>query len=131
MYGVSSLPRFHRTGPSTQENAFARISLRSAIFVCLYPTNTLSCGMKGFSMRPIFSRILRTGSLVFCLLALFSLTLTQSPIASAQTGPSLASLAQQGEQACLQPPRQIHLSLLTDQQLVSYGLPSHAIIAKN
>ncbi|HEY5002236.1 MAG TPA: G1 family glutamic endopeptidase [Ktedonobacteraceae bacterium] len=82
-------------------------------------------------MRPIFSRILRTGSLVFCLLALFSLTLTQSPTVSAQTGPSLASLAQQGEQACLQPPRQIHVSLLTDQQLVSYGLPSHAIIAKN
>ena len=82
-------------------------------------------------MRSFFHRIIRAGSLVFCLLALFSLTLTQSPTASAQTGPSLASLAQQGEQTCLQPPQHMHLSTLTDQQLVSYGLPIHAIIAKN
>jgi len=51
--------------------------------------------------------------------------------ASAQTIPSLASIALQGEQACLQPPQQINLALLTDQQLASYGLPLHAAIAKN
>jgi hypothetical protein len=87
--------------------------------------------MKGFSMRSILHRIMRAGSVVFCLLALFSLALAQSQTASAQTGPSFASIARQGEKACLQPPQHINISSLTDQQLVSYGLPPHAIIAKN
>ncbi len=87
-------------------------------------------------MRSISRFINRAGCTLLCVLALFALSLLQFQTVSAQTvaiqtGPSLTALAQQGEKTCLQPPKHVNLSLLTDQQLVRYGLPTHVIIAKN
>jgi hypothetical protein len=82
-------------------------------------------------MRSLSRCLMRAASASFCLLILFSLTLTQSQPVSAQSRPANDGLTQQGELACLQPPQHTNLSMLTDQQLVSYGLPTHAIMAKN
>lgn len=67
-----------------------------------------------------------------------SLLITTLHLSSAYAAPapsiqsmSVQQLAAYGTAKCLQPPQNTNLLNLTDTQLIEYGLPTHALIAKN
>src|SRR5438046_1001628 len=95
--------------------------------ICWYQTEKHIFKEESFFMVQISKTASRSCLLCYILFAvLFTPTACSQPVSTIPKphSPSLASLRQAGEAKCLQPPSNVDFQTSTDQQLISWGLPT-------